>query len=251
MSPRIKDWKIKNFPQFQGTKAYILPGAFYGSVVALFAEAGFERANSVEEAEVVVFIGGVDVDPRLYGQQLIPETQTPNIQRDNFETETYLLARAKNIPCIGICRGAQFLHMANGGSLWQHVTGHAGPDHYIIDLEDSCKVKATSLHHQMLQVNDRLEVVAVTETPVATSMKDDKVVLEGNAWIRTEDEIEAGAYLDTKCFFVQGHPEIGSEYYRSWFMHKVADYLQLFEEMDYVDEDEDSEPPSVYKQVSV
>src|SRR3546814_1931294 len=74
----INVWNVRGIPQFPGQKAYILPGAFYGACVALFAKAGFERANSVEEADVVVFIGGVDVDPKLYGEEAIAQTQAPS-----------------------------------------------------------------------------------------------------------------------------------------------------------------------------
>ncbi len=245
MSPRISDWKVTNFPSFQGMKAYILPGAFFGSVVALFAKAGFERADSVEDADVVVFIGGVDVDPRMYGQQIIMETQMPSVARDNLECLVYLQAQAKGIPCIGICRGAQFLHVVNGGSLWQDVDGHGGPDHFIVDQEDMVRVKATSLHHQMLQYKDGMEVVATSESSICTYMKDDTTIVEGQQWLRAEDEIEAGAYWDTKCFFVQGHPEVGSAHYQSWFMHKVHDYIGAFMECDLVtdDVDDDQEPP--------
>jgi hypothetical protein len=38
-------------------------------------------------------------------------------------------------------------------------------------------------------------------------------------------EIEAGKYTASKCWFTQGHPEIGSKTYRGWFMYKVAEFV--------------------------
>lgn len=225
----INVWGIKEMPSFEGWKAFVLPGAFYGQCVSLFAKAGFERAVSVEEADVVVFIGGVDVNPELYGERAIAQTQMPSPARDNLEIEVYKKCIELGKPMYGICRGAQFLHVMNDGTLWQHVEGHAGPDHYIYDTEDDCLVMATSLHHQMLALNDRIDVLAVCKDQISKKFHSADMVLDlekegSNASV--EIEIEAGIYWDTRCFFVQGHPEVGSEEYQSWAMHKFWDFTQ-------------------------
>lgn len=74
MAPRLqldttKEWTGKTIHQFEGMKAYILGGAFMGDMVVMFAEAGFQRASSVKEADVVVFTGGADINPTLYNQK--------------------------------------------------------------------------------------------------------------------------------------------------------------------------------------
>jgi GMP synthase-like glutamine amidotransferase len=225
----INIWGIKDMPSFEGWKAFVLPGAFYGQCVALFAKAGFERAVSVEEADVVVFIGGVDVNPELYGEAPIVQTQMPSPARDNLEIEVYNKCVELGKPMFGICRGAQFLHVMNKGTLWQHVEGHAGPDHYIYDIEDDCLVMATSLHHQMLALNNNIDVVAVCKDQVSRKFHSADMVLDldrEGANASVEIEIEAGIYWETRCFFVQGHPEVGSEEYQSWAMHKFWDFTQ-------------------------
>src|SRR4051812_14278802 len=65
-------------PDCTGFKAYVLPGAFYGSCVALMAEAGFQRAENIEAADVIVFIGGEDIDPDLYGQKNVAASFNKN-----------------------------------------------------------------------------------------------------------------------------------------------------------------------------
>lgn len=214
-------------PDCSDYKAYVLPGAFYGACVALMAEAGFERANCVADADVVVFIGGEDIDPSLYKAK--PHATTYfNTTRDLYESTIYDLCVKKKKPMFGICRGAQFLHAKNGGQLWQDVNGHGGNPHVIVDIEDDVRVVATSLHHQMLKDHEDLCVIAVTEHPIATTFAD------GNMHFRTDVrggltkqpmEIEAGCYVDTGCFFVQGHPEIGSAEYRAWCMSKLYMFL--------------------------
>ena len=218
-------WCITRMPDIPKRSAFVLPGAFYGSVVGLMAEAGYTKANSIEEADVVVFIGGSDINPSLYDQRNVASGGI-NTVRDDLEVTAYKTARALNKVCFGICRGAQFLHAMNGGKLWQDVNNHGGRDHFIVDIDEDVRVLATSLHHQMLQPNGKIEVIAVTEEKVATHFRDDSTdVTLGKSPESALLEIEAGAYSDTKCFFVQGHPEIGSPEYRAWTMSKLEDLI--------------------------
>jgi len=232
-SPVEKEYGITRLPDFSGKKALILGGAFFGSVVGLFAEAGFERATTVEDADVVVFNGGVDVNPELYGASRHPMTQTPNTDRDNYEKAVFDECVMQGKPMFGICRGAQFLHVMNGGELWQDVEGHSGPDHFIYDCEDDVFVMATSYHHQMLTLNQDITVLAVCKDQVSRRFESDTYKLQlGKGPADVEIEIEAGYYKDTKCLFVQGHPEVGSKEYRSWSMSKLHDFMEglMFDE---------------------
>lgn len=238
-----KEYGIKRLPDFSGKKALILGGAFFGSVVQLFAEAGFERATTVEEADVVVFNGGVDVDPELYGASKHPMTQTPNKQRDAYEKAVYDECVIQGKFMYGICRGAQFLAAMNGSQLWQHVENHSGPDHWIYDVEDDVFVKATSYHHQMIALDGKIEVLAVCKDQISRTFESDtfKLTLGNDADV--EIEIEAGYYKDTKCLFVQGHPEVGNAEYRSWCMSKLMDFMQgyMFDEEPGAEPGEDIE----------
>lgn len=224
--PGTMNWEVKVFPKFTGKKAFVLPGAFYGQTVLLMAEAGFAKAENVADADVVVFIGGEDINPKLYGQQNVASGFYD--KRDEFEVEMYKRAQELRKVCFGICRGAQFLHAMNGGVLWQDVNNHAGPHHYIVDLDEDVRLKVTSMHHQMLQDNDNLEVIAVTEEQIATTFLDENLSIDLNRVgdnSQHEIEIEAGCYHASKSFFVQGHPEVGSLYYKTWTMNKLADLM--------------------------
>ena len=222
-----KEWNVRQMPPaFTGKKAYVLPGAFYGQVVTLMAEAGFERGTSVKDSDVVVFIGGSDISPKLYGEK-DKHCQGVDAARDTFEMQVYQDCLQMDKVMFGICRGAQFLHAMNNGKLWQHVNGHAGKSHLIIDIEEDVSVMATSIHHQMLKANTEITIVAVTNDQVATRFEDqDSSMTLTNVSKGHEIEIEAGAYDKTKCFFVQGHPEVGSHEYRTWTMHKLSDFMR-------------------------
>lgn len=229
-SEGTKVWEIRSFPKVVGKKAFVLPGVFYGQGVLLMAEAGYDKASSVDEADVVVFMGGADISPALYGQKNVSSYYSDD--RDAIEKVMYEEAVKRGKVCFGICRGAQFLHAMNGGVLWQDVDNHAGRDHTIVDLDEDVRLTVTSMHHQMLQDNDTLEVIAVTENQLATSFVDENLHIQlskksGNSNSNSdfEIEIEAGAYHGTKCFFVQGHPEVGSLYYKTWTMTKLNDLI--------------------------
>jgi len=77
----------------------------------------------------LLLTGGKDVDPFLYGQQPHPHTDQPARQRDTWEIALLRAALERQLPVLGICRGAQVLNVALGGSLHQHlpdVIGHGG-----------------------------------------------------------------------------------------------------------------------------
>jgi len=227
VSQGTTDWVRKDIPSFKGMKAFVLPGAFYGAIVQLMAEAGFSRGRTVEESDVIVFAGGDDINPKLYGETALPTTYF-DPDRDIVEETYYHKCVRLGKVMFGICRGAQFLHAMNGGKLWQHVDGHGGKDHYIVDIETDERVLSTSIHHQMLRMNDTMTLIAVTEEQVSRFFRDDTstTTLGTNSH---ELEIEAGCYPDTKCFFVQGHPEVGDSEYRSWCMTKLHDFVMDWE----------------------
>lgn len=57
-----------------------------------------------EEADLVIFTGGEDVDPSLYNEPRHPRTSS-NITRDIREKDIYEYCLDKKIPMLGICRG--------------------------------------------------------------------------------------------------------------------------------------------------
>jgi len=75
----------------------------------------------------LVITGGRDVDPGTYGQAPHPSTDEPARDRDAWEFALVRGALARGLPLLGICRGAQVLNVALGGTLHQHlpdVVGH-------------------------------------------------------------------------------------------------------------------------------
>lgn len=78
----------------------------------------------------LIITGGRDVDPAAYGSAPHPATDEPTADsrtRDVFELALLRSALRRGLPVLGICRGAQVLNVALGGTLHQHlpdVVGH-------------------------------------------------------------------------------------------------------------------------------
>jgi putative glutamine amidotransferase len=69
----------------------------------------------------VLLSGGPDLDPAAYGRARHPELSHTLPQLDAFEVQLAREADARGLPIFGICRGAQALNVARGGTLHQHL----------------------------------------------------------------------------------------------------------------------------------
>jgi len=128
------------------------------------------------QAAGLLLAGGTDVDPHLYGERRRPETERPNRARDDHELRLLRQALERDLPVLAVCRGHQFLNVALGGSLLQHVEG----DSHRADDEGQSRWHTVSLRggrlsevyalRPDLRVNSRHHQ-AVTEERLAPSLE--------------------------------------------------------------------------------
>jgi len=132
----------------------------------------------VERLDGVVLTGGADVDPSTYGQSPDPELASIEPDRDAWELALLSAAEVRGIPILCVCRGAQLLNVAKGGTLRQHVGPEEGDGHprflsdgrevaHAVRLEEGslaaslygAEIDVNSLHHQVIeQLGDGLVV---------------------------------------------------------------------------------------------
>jgi putative glutamine amidotransferase len=97
-----------------------------GGLAAMLPPDDPERAaEAVARLDGLVIAGGPDVEPVRYGAEREPRTGPPAPERDAWELALVDAALAADVPLLGICRGMQLLNVALGGTLVQHLDGHA------------------------------------------------------------------------------------------------------------------------------
>ncbi|MEU9478441.1 gamma-glutamyl-gamma-aminobutyrate hydrolase family protein [Streptomyces sp. NPDC048191] len=97
-----------------------------GGLAAMLPPDAPERAaETVARLDGLVIAGGPDVDPARYGAERGPRTGPPALARDAWELALIEAALDAGTPVLGICRGMQLLNVALGGTLVQHLEGHA------------------------------------------------------------------------------------------------------------------------------
>jgi len=86
-------------------------------------------ARVLDGVDGLIITGGRDVDPGTYDHEPHPATDKPARDRDDWEFALLDEALRRGMPVLGICRGAQVLNVALGGTLHQHLPdllGHTG-----------------------------------------------------------------------------------------------------------------------------
>lgn len=223
-----------DYPKFpDGFKVYIEGSCFRGGAVSMFARAGCKAAMTSDEADLVVFLGGEDINPELYGENKHAHTFF-NVKRDEREVELFNKCVENKIPMFGICRGMQFIHAMSGGKLYQHVRGHANGDHMIIDIETGDEMLASSMHHQMCIKNPSIIPLAYARKGTTTTATYEEA---GRAtYDEDHKDLEAAVYLSQRAIAVQGHPECmqATAPFVVWTLRRILDLLAELKVMDEV-----------------
>ncbi len=195
------------------------PSAYLG---ALRRAGGIPAAvggpDDVDPAELLarfdglLLLGGADLDATTYGAAPHPANYGTDRTRDDFEVGLACAAIDARLPVFGVCRGAQLLNVAFGGSLHQHVpdlglgvahgvpVGVGEPVTHPVDIEPVSRLAdavgrsgrldaCVSIHHQAI---DR-----VASGLVVTARSVDGLV----------EAVETPPDRPGWCLAVQWHPE--------------------------------------------
>ncbi|MCC3421282.1 MAG: gamma-glutamyl-gamma-aminobutyrate hydrolase family protein [Microcoleus sp. PH2017_07_MST_O_A] len=157
---------------------YCLNGAYIDAVQAaggipiLLPPNQLDPASIFDAVDGLIFSGGGDINPELYGGFVDRTVYSVNAERDNFELSLAKLALRADIPVLGICRGMQVLNVASGGNLVVHVPDAYGeevthrqenpiraiehiikidPDSRLAKIMGTTSTNVVSWHHQAVQ----------------------------------------------------------------------------------------------------
>ena len=122
-------------------------------------------ADYAQALDGLVLQGGADISPLAYGEEPLKPEWAGDPMRDGYEIELVRAFAAAPKPVLGICRGAQLINVALGGSLHQDVPAHRSDDYdqhaHEVRLEPGSGLarlygetgprRVVSIHHQAIK----------------------------------------------------------------------------------------------------
>ena len=140
----------------------------------------------IQRIDGLLIPGGIDIHPKWFNQEVDVLCGEIDEELDIFELKMVNMARKYQVPILAICRGAQVLNVAYGGTLHQDILYDINynpsiiheqnkykipyhmPVHELKVFEDSIlyqifgnKVLVNSFHHQTInQLGDQLKITA-------------------------------------------------------------------------------------------
>jgi gamma-glutamyl-gamma-aminobutyrate hydrolase PuuD len=220
----MKIFSIENGQAWYGSSLSHL-----GKVITDFKE----FSQRPETFDLVLFTGGEDVHPGIYGHRHYSGKDSGGMcQRDMKEAFVFQLAQRFGIPMAGICRGLQFTAAMCGSTLVQDFGGHGWhsgtpilakyPDGKEATIEGLC------MHHQMVDANTLTPEMNVVGYVKSTGNPRRKYYLSDNGrHIHQGMEIEAIFCTYPLMFGVQYHPESmpkessGYKFFCTWVEYMV------------------------------
>jgi putative glutamine amidotransferase len=122
-------------------------------------------ADYAQALDGLVLQGGADISPLAYGEEPLKPEWAGDPLRDGYEIELVRAFAAAAKPVLGICRGAQLINVALGGSLHQDIPAHRSDDYdqhaHDVRLEPGSALarlygetgprRVVSIHHQAIK----------------------------------------------------------------------------------------------------
>ncbi|MFB9903780.1 gamma-glutamyl-gamma-aminobutyrate hydrolase family protein [Allokutzneria oryzae] len=99
-----------------------------GAIPVLLPPVDADATAVVRRLDGLLLAGGADLTPQSYGAQPHPKTVGIRPERDCWEHELLNAALVADLPVLAVCRGAQLLNVACGGTLHQHLPEVVGHD---------------------------------------------------------------------------------------------------------------------------
>jgi len=134
-------------------KTYIVAIASAGALAVLLPVGDPADASAyLDRVDGLLLPGGIDVDPKFYGQQNHPNLGDRDESQDKFEIAIVRGAWNRRMPIMAICRGIQLLNVALGGTLIQDIPAQAPSE--LVHRQNAPRPEAT--HEMLVDPSSRL-----------------------------------------------------------------------------------------------
>ncbi|KAJ9633514.1 uncharacterized protein PV06_06186 [Exophiala oligosperma] len=188
-------------------RPYALAVAMAGGV-PLVVFPGQKDITLGSEVDSVVLAGGASVHPGRYGQEFDPSIKrSVDEARDRLEFSVLEIARRRNLPVLGICRGLQVINVFFGGTLHQNL---AGAKMCIAGAHRPDEAR-NHLAHTVTPTEGRLKAVLGAHPIRVNSIHRQGVAILGDGLhitARADDGVVEGVETgDGQIVAVQWHPE--------------------------------------------
>ncbi|HPK15930.1 MAG TPA: gamma-glutamyl-gamma-aminobutyrate hydrolase family protein [Clostridia bacterium] len=172
---------------------------------------GSDRSSLIETLSLckgAVIPGGVDVDPRYYGEAPHPDLGTVDPTLDKLELDALAYLMKNNVPTLGICRGCQIMNIFAGGSVYQDISvEYEGRALMHTQRSKSC----STIHRVDLAFGSRIRELLKAESVHVNSVHHQAIRKLGRGFTATghaqDGVIEAIEHENGVWMAVQWHPE--------------------------------------------
>ena len=117
----ITSFRYENFEAVNSEYSEAIVGAGATAFIVPYVHSEKEAAAIIDNLDGIVFIGGTDVPPGWYGEEILNETVQLDSLRDRSDSLLARAALASGKPVLGICRGSQLLNVMLGGTMYQDI----------------------------------------------------------------------------------------------------------------------------------
>lgn len=171
-------------------------------------------ASYASHIDGLVLHGGEDIAPEVYGETARKDEWRGQLTKDRMELALIRSCLKQNIPILGICRGAQLINVALGGTLHQDI----GEAFQSATCHRNGEIYEKNTHEMIISPKGHLAKIYPHEETVKINSVHHQAMKELGSGIKIEaqssgDQIIEAISLSQKnmrtplCLGVQWHPE--------------------------------------------